>query len=286
MLCSHRFRKAIAMLKLSSDQERRVSTPGGPVQRNLRKTSLLQQTYLPLLVVTTMTSALFCYLYLTSTSIPSASIEELRASLAQAETPKDAAVAGSSEEPETEEESWLPVGNTLPSKAPDPSKPASNAQGTEKLVDVNAPVIAQKGLYEPTNQEVEYAMIAELKDGRLQKINATLPAAYKSRHLAVNPEDRRRAEFIFSRLTQLHKNMGTLQRESELLLREWNGLVVRSTPYEVLRADSPSLYGTDQELPPSRIKISEPEPTPEPEEANGVKLPPADAGSSATIDLR
>lgn len=274
------------MLKLSSDQERRVSTPGSPVQRNLRKTSLLQQTYFPLLVVTTMTSALFCYLYVTSMTIPSASVEELRASLAQVETPEDAAAPTESTRAPAAEESWLPVGNTLPTTAPDASKPPAKAKSTEKLVDTNAPVIAQKGLHEPTNQEVEYAMVAELKDGRLQKINATLPAAYKSRLLSVSPEDRRRADFIFSRLTQLHKNMGTLQRESELLLREWNGLVVRSTPYEVLRADSPSLHGTNQELPASRIEMTEPATTSEPKQAKDLKLPPADAESSATVDLR
>ncbi len=273
------------MLKLSPDQERRVSTPGSPVQRNLRKTSLLQQTYFPLLIATTMTSALFCYLYLTSTAIPSASIEELRASIVQAETPSEVDNT-ETKEPPAVEDSWLPVGNTLPSKAPNAGNTPVKAKGTNNLVDASAPVIAQKGLYEPTNQEVEYAMVAELKDGRLQKINATLPAAYKSRHLAVNPEDRRRAEFIFSRLTQLHKNMGTLQRESELLLREWNGLVVRSTPYEVLRADSPSLYGTNQELPASRIDVAEPEPTPEAKEKPEVKLPPADAKSSTTVDFR
>lgn len=285
MLRSHYFQTAIPMLKLSPDQERRISTPGSPVQRNLRKTSLLQQTYFPLLVVTTMTSALFCYLYITSTSIPSASIEELRTSLVQAETP-EATVNAKSSEATPVEESWLPVGNTLPTSAPNASNKPDKAGKSDKLVDASAPIIGQKGFYEPTNQEVDYAMIAELKDGRLQKINATLPAAYKSRLLSVSPEDHRRAEFIFSRLTQLHKNMGTLQRESELLLREWNGLLVRSTPYEVLRADSPSLHGTEQELPASRIEVTEPEPGSEPKKATDVALPPADAKSSTTVDLR
>lgn len=273
------------MLKLSPDQERRVSTPGSPVQRNLRKSSLLQQTYFPLLVVTTLTSALFCYLYVTSLTIPAASIEELRASLTTAEIPETTQPEESPVTPEPEE-SWLPVGNTLPSKAPDAEKTAGKTRTLDKLVDPGAPVVAQKGLHEPTNQQVEYAMVAELNDGRLQKINATLPAAYKSRLLSVSAEDRRRAEFIFSRLSQLHQNMGTLQRESELLLKEWNALVVRSTPYEVLRADSPSLHGTDRELPTSRIELPEPEAPAENDATKEIKLPPADAASSTTVDLR
>ncbi|QQL43703.1 hypothetical protein [Sulfuriroseicoccus oceanibius] len=242
------------MLKVPKEQEKKAASSESPAtpKRSARKakpqTTLLQQSYFPLLVCTTLTSALFAYLYITSSPVPTDSLESLRSAIT-GEQAVDESVSPAAAEP-----AWLPTGSALPSTSTKRTTAGSLANPTAELVDPNAPTVAREDFFENTNQLVQYVMVADLGNGKLQEISAELPAKYQSRMLRIAPEHRKHAEYIFARLKQLQKDMGALERESESLLRQWNQLLVQSSPYEVLRPDSPTLHKiTDGKLPDTRL---------------------------------
>jgi hypothetical protein len=95
--------------------------------------------------------------------------------------------------------------------------------------------------HEPTNLSVQRTFIATLPNGEKQTIRIKIPVVYQSRLLRLNPEDIGKARSLATRGRALETKLAEVRKEAEVLLKDWNDIVRRSTPRTALLPESSSL---------------------------------------------
>ena len=197
-------------------------------------------------------------------------------------------------EPQLEDKGLEPLGtplatsNNVPSLIPsddklpgeEPSQKNSSQRGSEPKIHAVTPQVADNDSiqsssentgWENTNLKVQHILRADNGDGELEKIILTVPVRYESRTMRWAPQDVLQARNILSRLMVYERDLNRLRLQGESILTDWNGLLKRTVPSGVLRADSPSLpynrgyANAPQGLPDSSsvIKVGDKEPASE-----------------------
>lgn len=123
--------------------------------------------------------------------------------------------------------------------------PPTRAENSVETADPrDIPITANDGpdkAYEETSLNVQRTLTALLPQGEKQLIRMRIPVMYKSRTLRLDKDGQLRAKKVLEELKKKEKELGDLKVQIENLLKEWNQLVEKSTPYSVLLPESPSL---------------------------------------------
>lgn len=228
------------------------------------------KAYPLLLLLSTATAALFCFMYITKPVIapvlppvspplaaaakPDAITEPVVADQppvdsnkstppAVAEPPeKGTATAeksvASSDKPSSPVPSMLPNAERLPGDKP-PSAVSNPPLTTDSRQSLPAPSPAPP--FEETNLHIQHVLTATSPGGDLSRIVLSVPVIYQSRNLRWTESEIAESRELLKRLTTYQENSRALREEATQLLAAWNHLVERCIPTPVLRADSPSL---------------------------------------------
>lgn len=97
------------------------------------------------------------------------------------------------------------------------------------------------GNLEETNLRIQHILTAESADGRVDRIELTVPVLYQSRSMLWTESEVETARMLHHRLNEHRVQTQKLRDEGKQLLSEWNELIIHSIPTQALRADSPSL---------------------------------------------
>ena len=253
-----------------------------PPQRAVVKATVspLYKLYPWLLSASVCLSAVLCWMYVSKPVIVTAAPTSVDNSFLTEPQPEDKGlepletpIAASNNVP-----SLIPSDDKLPGE--EPSQKNSSQRGSEPKIHAVTPQVADNGSiqsssentgWENTNLKVQHILRADNGDGELEKIILTVPVRYESRTMRWAPQDVLQARNILSRLMVYERDLNRLRLQGESILTDWNGLLKRTVPSGVLRADSPSLpynrgyANAPQGLPDSSsvIKVGDKEPASE-----------------------
>ncbi len=148
-------------------------------------------------------------------------------------------------------ETGSPSAASLPAIVPsEKSLPGDDSSGADhsspEAVDPGALVkkIASVGPapgWERTNLRIQHILSADPGNGALEKIVLNVPVLYQTRTMRWTPSDIAKAREVMARLMVYERNLNSLRKEGEAIMRGWNILLENTVPSQALRADSPSL---------------------------------------------
>ena len=214
------------------------------------------RAYPLLLLASTATAALFCFMYITKPVIPPAPTLSPNPLAAPTTTTTPLAAP---EKPGTTQPPAGPANTTSaqpPAAAATAAPPApSMLPDTERLPGDTGANLAAKppapadprqtlpapAPFEETNLHIQHVLTAAAPGGDLSRIVLNVPVLYQSRNLGWTQREVAESRALLQRLTTYQENSRALREEATQLLTAWNHLVERSIPTSVLRADSPSL---------------------------------------------
>lgn len=180
------------------------------------------RAYPVLLIASTALAAVFCTLYIQKPVIVVSQAPATTTTETASPTLASSAPTG---------EALLPHSANLPGDTtkPQPADPRQLASRSDKP-------------FEETNLRVQHILQAQGPNGEdLGKVMLEVPVLYQSRALRWTPAEIASARDLMTRIGNYQETSRRVREEGQKLLGEWNLLIGKSIPADVLRADSPSL---------------------------------------------
>lgn len=142
----------------------------------------------------------------------------------------------------------IPVESEIKEVEPELSKevakafaPVTTGATTGATDEIPAPSQEPDGLEETTIYQIQTIEVKKEGAKEFENMRITIPVYYRSRSIAWGQEDIRKGLALQQRIREYTEKLETLKKEGELLLDEYNRLILLGIPQEALQSDSPSL---------------------------------------------
>lgn len=206
-------------------------------------------TYKFLLILSTMTSCFFCYLYVSKPTVAPAAEKPASTQSSEPDSEPATPVREDSITASSPEDFVAPSPDSLPgaAKAATPQlKPVNPHSATSTISLPSTPAIAHSNAWEETNDKVQHVITAQAEDGESERIILEIPVIYMTRGLRFSPAEAKEAERILRALKIYQGQIKQLHQDGLNIQTAWQTLLNNAQPIEALRADSPSLPKSNQ----------------------------------------
>lgn len=103
------------------------------------------------------------------------------------------------------------------------------------------PTPAPDGLEETTIYQIQTIEVKKEGEEKFENMRITIPVYYRTRSIAWEQNEIRKGLTLQQRIKEYTEKLETIKQEGELLLEEYNRLILSGIPQEALQSDSPSL---------------------------------------------
>lgn len=223
------------------------------MSENSYRSSETPLTYKVLLVLTTLSSILFCWLYVTKPV--EVTIGDDSTATSASDPTQQNEVENSGPQPTTspppkfqktalsKPTDFLPPSeNTLPGTPRTSTKITETSPNSKKnpIPLPNSSSTSGQNEYEETNDRIQHVITAQSGD-QSERIILEVPVIYQTRGMRLGPQQAEEARRILRALKSYKSLVTKLHQDGQNISKAWELLLLDSQPIDALRADSPSL---------------------------------------------